>query len=175
MAKRSDFKKNKLDFYQTPIEAVTPLISHLPNGAKFCEPCAGEGRLIDHLQSFGLECVSAYDVSPERDDILRHDATFITKDDIDGADIIITNPPWGRHVLHQIIERCASLAPTWLLFDADWMHTFQSKHHMQICHKIVSIGRVKWFAGSKNKGMDSCCWYLFDAQKSKTHIEFIGR
>jgi len=175
MGKRSDFTKNKLDFYQTPIEAVRPLIPHLPPKVKFCEPCAGEGKLISHLQSFGHECVSAYDVSPEADGILRHDATFLSKDDLDGAEMIITNPPWGRTVLHQIIEKCAYIAPTWLLFDADWMHTAQSSRHIQICQKIVSIGRVKWFAGTKNKGMDNCCWYLFDAHKPTNLTQFIGR
>jgi hypothetical protein len=46
--------------------------------------------------------------------------------DIQAASMFITNPPWDRKVLHPLIEHLSSIAPTWLLFDADWMHTKQS-------------------------------------------------
>jgi len=94
------------------------LLQFLPQGIKYCEPCAGSGDLIEHLQT-RAECVASYDVDPQVAWIERHDATFLTKEDLRGAAMIITNPPWERTVLHQIIERCAGLAPTGLLFDAD--------------------------------------------------------
>jgi hypothetical protein len=175
MGKRSDFKRAKLDYYPTPLSAVLPLLLHVNKGSTFCEPCAGEGVLINHLElSGGLRCVSAFDVQPQTYAIRMHDASFITEADLMDASLIITNPPWDRPVLHQIIERCSILRPTWLLFDADWMHTSQAKQHLQICRKIVSVGRVKWIEGSKNTGMENCCWYLFDANSSST-TEFIGR
>jgi hypothetical protein len=40
--------------------------------------------------------------------------------------VTITNPPWDRKILHRLIERFSAVGPTWLLFDADWMHTKQS-------------------------------------------------
>jgi hypothetical protein len=52
--------------------------------------------------------------------------------------------------------------PTWLLFDADWMHTRQSAPFMPHLRKIVSVGRVKWIPDSPFTGKDNCCWYLFD-------------
>ena len=174
MGKRSNFERKELDFYATPREAVEPLIQHL-GGITFCEPCAGAGDLIRHLEALDMKCVSAFDVEPRADGILRHDASWITEDDLKGADVIVTNPPWDRPVLHQIIDRCSRLRPTWLLFDADWMHTKQAIPWLRFCESIVSVGRVKWIAGSKAVGMDNCCWYLFDANSKSAATQFFGR
>ena len=43
MGKRSDFERKPRDFYPTPIEAVEPLVEHLPKTFDFAEPCAGNG------------------------------------------------------------------------------------------------------------------------------------
>lgn len=77
------------------------------------------------------------------------------------ADCFITNPPWTRTILHPLIDHLSNIAPTWLLFDADWMHTVQAKTYLKRCVKIVSVGRVKWIAGSKHTGLDNAAWYLF--------------
>ena len=50
MGKRSDFERVERDFYPTPIEAVRPLVPHLPKTGLFAEPCAGDGRLIRHIE-----------------------------------------------------------------------------------------------------------------------------
>lgn len=173
MGKRSDFERKALDFYPTPMAAVKPLLPHLFQKLAFCEPCAGAGHLVRHLEESGFKCASAFDIKPQHDSIRCHDASFITKDDLNGADIIITNPPWDRVPLHQIIERCSLIAPTWLLFDADWMHTRQAAPYLQYCSKIVSVGRVKWIEGSDGAGKDNCCWYLFHSGQTKT--VFYGR
>jgi hypothetical protein len=86
--------------------------------------------------------------------------------------IIITNPPWDRTLLHPLIEKLSDLRPTWLLFDADWVHTKQSINYLPRLRKIVSIGRVKWF--DKTAGKDNSCWYLFD-KPSDIAVEFYGR
>lgn len=161
MGKRSDFEREKLDYYPTPMEAVIPLLPHLRAKSKFCEPCAGAGDLARHLESHGHECVSAFDVEPQAVGIERNDASFMTVEDLRGAELIITNPPWDRKPLHQIIERCSTLTTTWLLFDADWMHTKQAKPYLFYCSAIVSVGRVKWIAGSEMSGKDNACWYKF--------------
>jgi hypothetical protein len=173
MGKRSDFERKPLDYYPTPVEAVRPLLRHLFPTLTFCEPCAGEGVLIGHLEQAGFKCVSAFDaaVGPYR----RHDASFITEEDLNGADLIITNPPWDRAPLHQIIERCARLAPTWLLFDADWMHTKQAIPYLEYCRVVQSIGRVKWMADSEGPGKDNSCWYLFDMTREKCDTKFFSK
>ena len=70
-----------------------------------------------------------------------------------------------------MIEHFKSLKPTWLLFDADWMHTRQSREYIKYCSMIVSVGRIKWFGNMTGK--DNCAWYLFDKETIST--KFIGR
>jgi len=54
------------------------------------------------------------------------------------------------------------LAPTWLLFDADWMHTKQAIPYLKYCTDIVSVGRLIWIEGTKTSGKDNCVWFRFD-------------
>lgn len=170
MGKRSNFERRERDFYPTPYEAVVPLLPFLPAGTRFIEPCAGAGDLIHHLAMHGHECVGAFDVEPKAPGIVVGDAFDVMAFD---ADYFITNPPWDRATLHPLITHLSEQRPTWLLFDADWMHTKQSAELMRRCEKIVSVGRVKWIPDSKMTGKDNCCWYLFDREATGT--EFLGR
>jgi hypothetical protein len=124
-----------------------------------------------HLQRAGHCCVYASDIEPRGERIHEQDALTFALENIH---LFITNPPWSRDVLHPLILHLSSLAPTWLLFDADWMHTRQSAQFMPFLRKIVSVGRVKWIPDSPFTGKDNCCWYLFD-QTSDAPAQFIGR
>lgn len=172
MGKRSDFERVPRDYYPTPIEAVKPLIPHLPNKGNFAEPCAGDGRLIRHIEELsGMLGYWMTDIEPMADHIGDGDATT---DKIVGCEIAITNPPWNRKILHPIIENLSNQLPTWLLFDADWMHTKQAVPYLPRLKRVVSVGRVKWIEGSNSTGKDNCCWYLFDKHNGiPTH--FYGR
>ena len=170
MGKRSNFIRIDRDFYPTPKKAVAPLIKHL-HYIKFIEPCAGDGRLINHLESYGLQCILAMDIDPQGDFIIKKDATRLANEGLlkphfDMSHCFITNPPWSRKLLHAMITELIQILPTWLLFDADWMHTQQAVPYLQHCEKIVKIGRVKWIEDSPGPGKDNCCWYLF--QKNTT-------
>lgn len=170
MGKYSDFERNRRDFYPTPEAAVWPLLPHVEKVDIFVEPCAGDGALIHHLESAGLLCVHASDIEPRGPRILKQDAletVFPT------ADAIITNPPWDRKLLHPMIETFMCQMPTWLLFDSDWAHTLQSGELIRYCHKIISVGRIKWIPGSNYTGKENCSWYLFDNHPGDT--VFIGR
>jgi hypothetical protein len=168
MAKRSNFERVERDYYPTPYEAVKPLLSHLPSSFTFIEPCAGDGRLIKHINA---NCIDAYDIEPQSSAVrVGNVFDYPTIK----PDYFITNPPWDRKILHPAIEHLSFIAPTWLLFDADWAHTKQSSELIKRCVKIVSVGRVKWIENSKMTGKDNCAWYLFDNTfNGKT--EFIGR
>lgn len=178
MGKRSNFKRNKRDLYETIEEkAVYPLIPHLECKSKFVEPCAGRGLLIDHLHAIDMKCVAAYDIKPLKSyhtikqcDVLN-DRLFIPK----RADYIITNPPWRRDLLHPMIEIFSDRLPTWLLFDADWMHTVQSASFLDRLVKVVSVGRLRWIKKTKMTGKENSAWYLFDKPKKKRVIKFYGR
>jgi hypothetical protein len=178
MGKRSDFKRVERDFYPTPLAAVVPLIDHLPTWAAYWEPCAGDFALCGHLDELTesrLVCTDAMDIVPKDNGVTVGDAlkTSVPAN----SDFIITNPPWDRKILHPMIEHFSSMRPTWLLFDADWMHTKQSAPFMKYCNKIVSVGRVKWIPDSKMTGKDSCAWYLFDRtyEGLSSRTEFYGR
>jgi hypothetical protein len=86
--------------------------------------------------------------------------------------ILLQTRRGDRTSLHPLIEKLSDLRPTWLLFDADWVHTKQSINYLPRLRKIVSIGRVKWF--DKTAGKDNSCWYLFD-KPSDIAVEFYGR
>jgi len=74
-----------------------------------------------------------------------------------------------------MIEHFSDMRPTWLLFDADWMHTKQSAPYLWRLRKIVSVGRLKWIPDSRYTGKDNCCWYLFDGRKNDESPTFFGR
>jgi len=169
MGKRSDFKRKDRDFYPTPYEAVLPLIPHVVS-PRYVEPCAGDGALINHLSRHNIETIYACDIEPRAEGINKANALDLT---LKATNQIITNPPWDRKILHPMIEKFRMIAPTWLLFDADWMHTKQSSEYMKYCKKIVSVGRVKWIPDSKTTGKDNCAWYLLSGKKTET--QYIGR
>jgi hypothetical protein len=182
LGKRSDYERKPRDYYPTPLAAVQPLITHLPESFCFAEPCAGDGRLINHIESLHNSCSCAWasDIEPQGDDIEQLDALELDNQHLAACDVIITNPPWERSkksgfLLHTMIEHFSNLRPTWLLFDADWIHTQQSSDLVRTrLRKVVSIGRVKWIEDSAGTGKDNCMWYLFDVNKN-TPTEFIGR
>lgn len=164
MGKRSSFERKERDFYPTPKEAVLPLLPWLGRGIDFSEPCCGELDLVNHLEEAGHNCVFYSDI--ER----GLDALEIPEFD---GDFLITNPPWDRSILHPMIEHFRNRIYTWLLFDADWMHTKQASPYLKHCSQIISVGRVKWIPDSKYTGKDNCAWYLFGPDEYETH--FIGR
>lgn len=160
MGKRSDFTRRPMDAYQTiDPRAVAALVPFLEDIETFAEPCCGDMHLVNRLEQCGLECVYYSDI--ER----GHDA--LRAKGFNEPDAIITNPPWSRHVLHQMIVHFQKMAPTWLLFDADWAHTKQAAPFLPQCSHIVSVGRLKWIEGSKNTGKDNCAWYRFDDRHSE--------
>lgn len=166
MAKRSDFPRRANDKYLTPYECVPPLIPHLTGVSTFIEPCAGDGRLVRHLERHGLRCVGSWDIEPDCLTVRIGDAL---SDPLPPSNAVITNPPWTRQLMHVMIDRFVrEVDQAWLLFDADWAHTRQSVPYMQWCSDIVPIGRVKWIEGSKMTGKDNVCWHRFSRDTTET-------
>jgi hypothetical protein len=165
MGKRSSFKRRAQDAYDTPADAVEPLLSHLMAATRFIEPCKGNDHLVRHLSASGHECVGAYDLPTDaRDHRYR----------IDGATRFITNPPWTREILHPIIVNLSDQLPTWLLIDFDWLATQQSAPFLARLRKVVVIGRVRWIPDSLYDGKDNSAWMLFDRPSDRLPV-FAGR
>lgn len=178
MGKRSDFARVERDFYPTPAAAVAPLLPHIPFESKYWEPCAGDGALIKSLIGH-LACVACSDIEPRGFECWMQtaDALAVNEEAIHfaGADYIITNPPWDRKTLHPMIEHFSDMRPTWLLFDADWVHTKQAAPYLPRLRKIVSVGRLKWIPDSPQTGKDNCCWMFFDKPRQDNVTQFFGR
>lgn len=143
------------DLYETPLEAVKPVIPWLKlDGRTFAEPCVGNGALLGHLNKFKFNCLYTGDISTGQDAL-----TWLNPE---RAQMIVTNPPWKRELLHPLIDHFIGLrVPTWLLIDADWMHTLQAVSFLSYCSHIISIGRVKWLPDSKSTGYDNAAFYRF--------------
>ena len=126
----------------------------------FAEPCCGDGALVRHLESFGLRCVYAGDISTGQD------ALDLTPADISGAPII-TNPPFSRKsqpLLRRLIAHFLRIASAvWLLLPADFASNQWFAPFLSQCSDIVAFGRVRWFAGTKGNSTDNFAWYRFDA------------
>ena len=165
MGKRSTFERRDKDKYYTPKAAVLPLLPHLKPNTTFFEPCAGDGRLIEHLEEAGHICKYACDIEPEHPRVCKRDALEISHV---SADCVITNTPWDRKIMHPFIEHFARMCPTWMLFDANWLFTKQAAPYMRWCSKVVVIGRVKWIEDSKMTGKDDSVWALFESDATET-------
>jgi hypothetical protein len=156
MSKRSSgqFPRRARDFYPTPAKAVLPLSPHLRGVRTFAEPCAGDGALVRHLESFGLRCTHAGDIATGQD--------ALAVDDYGNIDAIVTNPPWDRALLHRLIAHFQRIAVSWLLLDSDWANTKQATPYLRSCTDILAIGRVIWIPGTDTAGFDNAAWYRFD-------------
>lgn len=124
----------------------------------YSEPCCGEGHLIAWLVNYGFRCTHASDLRLGRNAL-----------DVVCPDPVITNPPWTREILHNLILHWLGTVPfCWLVFDADWAYTKQSKHLLRYCSDVLAVGRVKWIENSKHQAMDSCAWYRFSLDTQQT-------
>jgi hypothetical protein len=94
MGKRSCFERREADSYPTPRAAVVPLIPYLRGVRCFAEPCAGNGDLVRHLESFGLRCGYQGDIRTGQD--------ALAIDSYGAIDAIITNPPYTRDLMHKL-------------------------------------------------------------------------
>lgn len=179
MSKRSKkFDPRPRDLYETfDHRAVDALMPHLPaTYTYYAEPCAGNGALIENMSRYarvggGPVCRYTGDIASGRNafdlnynDLIGHGCAFI-----------ITNPPWTREILHEMIVHFAMLKPTWLLFDSDWAFTQHASRIGVYPRKIVSVGRIKFIRGSQNSGFDNCAWYFFDgAHKGPAELFLTG-
>lgn len=179
MGKRSSYRKRRHDFYETPAISLLPILPHLPPKVKFVEPTAGRAHFILGMEEHGHRCVEAYDIKQRRHkwhgEIKQADVLDPKWKPRRKHDYIITNPPWSRHLLHEMIVKFSDISPTWLMFDSDWYWTVQSIPFKPRLVKIVTVGRVKWIKNSKSSGVDNVSFYLFDKPRKNRVAKIFGR
>lgn len=171
MSKRriDEFERSPNGFYATPQHAYAPLRRFLDVDRPYGDPCAGDGALCMHLRRDGFAVMLATDIAPRSPFVAEKDALTLTHDDRAAGLFWVTNPPWpeprrnGEPTV-SILRHLLSLRPGWFLLPADFMHNRYAAEFMERCSRVISIGRVKWIAGSDSLGLDNCCWYMFETE-----------
>lgn len=175
MGKRSDFERKPRDFYPTPrvaVERVSDVLSVGHVGGTFCEPCAGDGALVNSvIDLLGYVCTYSFDIEPGHFSVDEGDAS--NRETMQRVRVacptIITNPPWDRKMLSPMLDLWLDLDfEVWLLLSGDFMHNVWTSPYMQRCSHVVPVGRLKWEPGSKYTGKDNCAWYRFQKRPCDT-------
>lgn len=171
------YEKRPRNYWPTPAKAVLPLANHLQQNFSFCEPCAGNGILVEHLERmFNAVCFLPIDLEPQADWITKADANNLTAEALEYCDAIITNPPFDWATLKPLMDKFISLKPTILLLPADFLHNIRFAPYLDVCERVISIGRVKWIEDSKATGVENYAWYFFDKDKDVDNAtQFYGR
>lgn len=162
MGKRSNLTvtDRPKDFWATvDPDALPSKFIEMVQGKTYAEPCYGDGDLEDLLMEVA-HCKWRSDIRETVGCSKVLDALDITKEDLKGIDMIITNPPFSWTMLKPLLDYLPTLKPTWFLLPADLAHNVRMGPYMKNCAHIVSVGRLFWME-NKVKGVDNYCWYRF--------------
>lgn len=161
-------ERSPRDLYETvDPRAVAALLPYLDKRMPFVEPCAGAGALVDQLVDAGMALHYACDIHPLRDGIAMLDARAVR---LGEGEQVITNPPFTRKLMHEIMLHCARQVPSWFLVEADWLVTQQAADIIRLHGTdIVAVGRLRWFrkGDPRDKGndpMDNFAWIRLEPQ-----------
>ncbi|MBG6178336.1 hypothetical protein IWQ55_006193 [Labrenzia sp. EL_208] len=184
MGKRSNRARVPKDAYLTiDRRAVPPVIPFLQHEGirSFIEPCWGWGHVVGPLTRAGLVCRGRYDLEPKtaikvdpdlpgrQGHVIQRDGRALTFADLNGADAIVTNPPWSWKLLHELIMRWSRMVPTWLLFYGNWIFSERAAPIIrQYMTDFVPLPRLQWFPGTDHAEKDSCGWYRFHMAEAAT-------
>ncbi|WP_159953166.1 hypothetical protein [Rhizobium sp. 18065] len=158
------FPRNKHDEYNTPLEPALPLRAFLSGVRTFAEPCCSNGQLVEHVESFGPLCIHSDDI--------RYGTDALTDPVLRAliVDAIITNPPYTWSILKQMLGLFPTIAPTWMLLEADFKYLEHAMPYMPMCSDVVPIGQIRWFADTKHKSFKRYAWYRFDVRNTQLTI-----
>lgn len=166
MSKRSNFKKNPRDYYQTfdrrAGDALAPFIKDVET---FAEPFVGNGALVNQLQeNHDKLCFWKSDIEPQPDvsfglTSLVMDFSEVSSHDMRHCDVMITNPPFTKELFHEAIEHFTPMINCWWLNQADYIFNKGSSHIIdKYVTDVVTIGRLKWFKDTNQSSVDNFVW-----------------
>lgn len=162
MGRRSNFERIPKDRYETVDKrASRALLPFIPDNVTYYEPCCASGKLIEQFNEHRIRCVGYSDIDT------GVDALTLESQHLNDADLLITNPPFTRQLLHALIYHLSALKPTWLLIDSNWAHTAQASEIItKLCTDEVMIGRLIWIEGTKTAGKEDHSWFRFSTDKA---------
>lgn len=146
MSKRNQsFERIPKDFYGTVDSRAIPpnLLKHI-RGKTYAEPFYGEGDLEDLLMDVAT-CKWRSDIRETVGCSSVRDALTLTLSDLEGCDLIISNPPYQKDVLLPLIDNLTTLKPLWLLLPSDLMFNGYMVPYMKQCERVISVGRLYFF------------------------------
>lgn len=160
----SGYERKERDLYETPEWVTEALRPHIPRQPeKIWEPAAGSGKMSRVLSTWGCGVVSS-DIEPSP---LAYQADFLTCPPHDGADAIITNPPY--ELATEFVQRALGNIPfggfVAMLLRTDFDHAKTRQHlfsrHRSFAKKVVLTKRIKWFEDSKGQPSFNHAWFLW--------------
>jgi hypothetical protein len=159
-------------YWPSPAEVITPgLVKHI-KGLRYAEVCAGNGKLIRHLQPYA-KCVWASDVYSRHGKVVERCALSLTAAEM-RTRLVITNPPFSSKFLYRFLDHCIEeCLTTWLFLPMDFGLRVTSAFVMPFCERIVAIGPVRFIEDSPSKGETNFAWFKFVPRKTRTIFEAI--
>lgn len=156
-------------YWPSPAEVVVPkLVRHI-RACRYAEPCAGNGKLIGHLQDIA-SCVWASDLCPRHRKIVERSAFSLQPCDV-GTDLIITNPPFNAKFIYPFIDHVVHNGfVAWLFLPSDFAFRDRSGYVMPYCERMVAVGQVRFIEDSPSKGETNFAWFKFTPHKHKNPV-----
>lgn len=168
-------------FWPTPYKAAKVLSKHLPAYFTYCEPCAGDLRLVKHLKKLKPKAAvtRCFDIIKKHNDVFIKDARTLDLSDMYSSiygepDFIITNTPFEYPTINELIEHFMQIKPTWCMVRMHWLSGVSAGRILRHMKKIVAVGSLDWFDVKATSSTDHYAWILIDAEHS-TGPKFIGR
>jgi len=137
------------DDFQTPTEAIGPLLPLLPKGCTVWEPACGNGNLVRAFIHQGFNCIGTD---------IKTGHNFIEKNLENSYDCIITNPPFS--IKHEFLKTCnARRKPFALLLP---LSTLESQKRQKLFNdyglEIILLNKRVNFE-TPNQVKNSCSWF----------------
>jgi hypothetical protein len=141
--------KNSIDDYQTPTEALKPLLPFLKRDWTIWECACGKGNLVNELEKNGFQVIGTDIKNGYHYDFINSDLHF-------QYDCIITNPPFSKK--NEFIEKCYALGkPFALILPLTALETQRRQTQWKKGLQLILFNKRINFETPTNK--DSRSWF----------------
>ena len=155
--------KNIEDFYETPSNAILPILKYIPDGVKkIWEPTTGRRGITKYLENYE---VIETDKFPKVEGCRKFD--FLTDEPDFEYDMIIFNPPFCLKT--EFLQRVVSLNKPFLFIAPQDITGTKTRFNIFREHKLSVINldkRVQYLKDSKSGSSFNSVWVLNDGKSS---------
>jgi hypothetical protein len=169
---RNRRSKEEHEYYPTPIDAVELAKPLLDQNKKWWEPCAGDGRILEH---FADNVVLGTDIKPRSSKVQEGNFMMMDKPPDDRVEGIITNPPFtlGYDLIKKSLYEWK--IPALLLLRVEYIAAKSRQDvvkNMTDMHIVSDLIKFETISGRivHGNGTGRCAWMLFDPEKTPEYI-----